>query len=235
MSENTDFARNSVPNIFRFYWLSIVGIIIYVLLDVIAQSLPPHYSPIRDAESDLAVGPYGFIMAINFLNRGLLSLSFVYALSKTVKFVGGNIRAFKTGSSLIVIWGFGSAILAFFPTDVPATPMSWHGAIHFVVAIIVFIAAALGTLSLSLHMDDCEVTKGVKKVAMGIAFSVVLFWTVEFVSPFVLHHFSDSYGGLLERLFLGSVLLWILTVSIYIALGKSVSAKTDLERPVSNA
>lgn len=219
----------------RFYWLSIAGVIIYVLLDVIAQSLPPHYSPIRDAESDLAVGPYGLIMAINFLNRGLLSISFVYALSKTVESFGRKVGSFKTGFSLILIWGFGSAILAFFPTDVPATPMSWHGAIHFVVAIIAFIAAAFGTLALSLRMNDCEVTKGVKKVAISLAILVVVFWALEFISPFVLHHFSDSFGGLLERLFLGSVLLWILTVSAYIVRNKSVSPKTNLERPVSNA
>ncbi|HEY7356765.1 MAG TPA: DUF998 domain-containing protein, partial [Ktedonobacterales bacterium] len=47
--------------------LTIVGIALYVVLDVIAQLLPPHYNPISQAESDLAVGPYGWIMAINFV------------------------------------------------------------------------------------------------------------------------------------------------------------------------
>ena len=41
-------------------------IILYVVLDVVAQVLPPHYSPISQAESLLAVGPYGYIMTVNF-------------------------------------------------------------------------------------------------------------------------------------------------------------------------
>ncbi len=36
--------------------LVIVGIVFYVILDVIAQILAPHYNPISQAESDLAVG-----------------------------------------------------------------------------------------------------------------------------------------------------------------------------------
>jgi len=41
--------------------LTIVGIVFYVILDVIAQLLPPHYSAHSQAESDLAVGPYGLV------------------------------------------------------------------------------------------------------------------------------------------------------------------------------
>jgi hypothetical membrane protein len=53
---------------------------LYVALDIIAQALPPHYSPISQAESDLAVRPYGYVMSINFIVRGLLSLTAVLAL-----------------------------------------------------------------------------------------------------------------------------------------------------------
>jgi len=51
-------------------------IILYVVLDAIAQVLPPHYSPLSQAESLLAVGPYGYIMTVNFLIRGVFSLLF---------------------------------------------------------------------------------------------------------------------------------------------------------------
>jgi hypothetical protein len=30
---------------------------LYVLIDIVLQLLPPHYSVVSDAESDLAVGP----------------------------------------------------------------------------------------------------------------------------------------------------------------------------------
>ena len=58
-----------------------VLIVLYIVLDAIAQALPPHYSPISQAESLLAVGPYGYIMTINFLNRGgYLIYSFGYVI-----------------------------------------------------------------------------------------------------------------------------------------------------------
>ena len=68
-------------------------IILYVILDVIAQVLPPHYSPISQAESLLAVGPYGYIMTVNFLIRGVFSLLFVYALVQILTTLGENWRS----------------------------------------------------------------------------------------------------------------------------------------------
>ncbi len=70
----------------RIYFMAtIMGIVIYLVLDIIAQMLPPHYNFITQAESDLAVGPYGYVMAVNFLIRGLLSLSFIIGLIITFK------------------------------------------------------------------------------------------------------------------------------------------------------
>lgn len=44
----------------RLALATIVGIALYVVIDVITQLLPPHYNPISQAESNLAVGPYGY-------------------------------------------------------------------------------------------------------------------------------------------------------------------------------
>jgi len=37
----------------KLFWTVTLGIALYVVLDVIAQILPPHYNPISQAESDL--------------------------------------------------------------------------------------------------------------------------------------------------------------------------------------
>ena len=67
----------------RFLALAVlIGIALYVLLDIIVQVLPPHYSALSQPESDLAVGPFGFLMAINFVIRGLVALALVWALVK---------------------------------------------------------------------------------------------------------------------------------------------------------
>jgi hypothetical membrane protein len=208
------------PNrIFATYWISIVGVILYVVLDAVAQALPPHYSPIRQAESDLAVGPYWYIMTINFVNRGILSLAFVYAFTKTLGLSGvksSSSSLFKNGSYLLGFgWGVGAILLAFFPTDVPATPISWHGAIHLVVAIIAFICGALGTLVLSRHFGEANVTKGAKKFALPLGWLSVFLLLVDFLGQFLVPRLATRIGGLTERLFLGSVMLWILVVSVY--------------------
>lgn len=208
-------AESSLHRTLGLYWVSIVGVVLYVVLDAAAQSLPPHYSPIRDAESDLAVGPYGYIMAINFVNRGVLSLAFLFAFTKTVDLAGGPRAPFRRGRALLGVWAVGAILLAIFPTDVPATPVSWHGAIHLVVAVVAFIGGGFGVLLLSRRFGESAATRGAKGVASALGSLSVLFLLVQLLLPFTIPKLATRFGGLTERLFLGSVLLWILVVSVY--------------------
>ncbi|MGA2384909.1 MAG: DUF998 domain-containing protein [Candidatus Bathyarchaeia archaeon] len=201
----------------RLFWEVILGIVLYVVLDVVAQLLPPHYSPISQAESDLAVGKYGFIMTLNFLNRGVLSLLFIFAFLRTMDLAGIARSQFRTGTYLLGAWAVGAILLAIFPTDVPATPVSWHGAIHLVVAIIAFIGGAFGTLAISQKLPGKGTLEGLKRVALPLSIIVIVLWVVEFGLPFAFPHLNGRIGGLTERLFLGSVLLWIGVLSAYLA------------------
>lgn len=202
------------PDARRLLWVVVAEIALYVVLDAVVQALPPHYSPVSQAESDLAVGPFGYIMTVNFLNRGVLSLLFVYALSKVLR-PAGVVRL--RGTYLFGAWGVGALLLAAFPTDVPTTPVSWHGAIHLVVAVIAFIGGAFGAIRLSMQMNDIPALAGVRRVALAVAALAVALVLVDLGLPFVLPHFASRVGGLTERLFLGSVLLWIGVVSVYAA------------------
>ena len=187
-------------------------IILYVVLDAVAQVLPPHYSPLSQAESLLAVGPYGYIMTVNFLNRGVFSLLFVGALVQILTTLGENWRSYKLGLYAIVIWGVGALLLA----GLPATGRTLG--IHTIIGIIVLIAAPLGELSISLKLDRVKALASVKRIALAIAvigvLSTVFYWGV---LPF-LHPLKSSYGGFFERLLIGSVILWIGTMATYILL-----------------
>lgn len=198
-----------ISNSRRRYSVALAGVVLYVVLDAIAQSLPPHYSPLSQAESDLAVGPYGYVMTVNFLNRGALSLEFLFAFLATVRLSGLDTSKFRTGKILFGIWSVGAILLAIFPTDVPATPVSWHGAIHLVVAVLAFLGGAFGALLLSYNMSGSPLLKGARRVALPLGCFSVLACLVELLVK------SPHYGGLLERIFLGSVLLWIAYVSAY--------------------
>lgn len=187
-------------------------IILYVVLDVIAQVLPPHYSPISQAESLLAVGPYGYVMTANFLNRGVFSLLFAYAFVQTLTMLGENWRSHKLGLSAIGIWGVGALLLAGFP----ATGRTIG--IHTIVAIVVLIAAPLGELSISLKLDRVEALAGVKKTALVIAVLGVSFMVFYWGFLPFLHILKSSYAGFFERLLIGSVILWMGAISTYILL-----------------
>jgi hypothetical membrane protein len=219
MSEEEGFPASSR----RLLWAVIAGVVLYAVLDVVAQALPPHYNPIQDAESDLAVGPYGFVMAVNFVNRGLLSLVFVYSLTLVHPAAEGargnassNGNRHSRGLYLLGVWGLGAILLAIFPTDVPATPVSWHGAIHLLVATIAFLAGAFGALNLSLQFGQSQALRGVERVATAIAALAVIFCLVTLGLPFVVPHLSTRIGGLDERVFLAMVFLWMTTVSIHL-------------------
>ena len=229
MSKTGNKTRFTYPN--KLYWVATGGVILYFVLDAIAQSLPPHYSPVRTAESDLAVGPYGYIMAVNFLNRGILSLVFIYALLKSIELGGGSTKSFRSGFVLLGIWAVGALLLAFFPTDVPATPMSWHGAIHFIVAIIAFIGGAFGALALSRGFGRNSANMNVKKIAEPIAYLVLVFCLVEFLTPFISPHLVTRFGGFFERLFLGSVLFWIFAVSLFTVRQKGIPKTLEANSP----
>jgi hypothetical protein len=204
----------------RLFWMAKAGVVLYVLLDIIAQILPPHYNPISTAESDLAVGPYGYIMTLNFVNRGLLSLAFLYGFVRTLRLRGIDAGKYRSGVSLLGVWAIGALLLAIFPTDVPATPVSWHGAIHLVVALLAFLGGALGVLRLSLRFGDDPALRAAKRFALPLAGIAVLFLVLLFGLPFALPHLATLIGGLTERVLIGSILVWILTVSVYLERGR---------------
>jgi hypothetical protein len=200
----------------RGYVAVLVGIALYVVLDVVVQFLPPHYSPISQAESDLAVGPYGYIMTINFLNRGLLSLAFIFAFIGTIHLTAEKTAKYRSGLTLLGIWSVGALLLAVFPTDVPATPVSWHGAIHLVVAIVAFLTGAFGALVLSMEMGGNGVLRNLRRYALPTAVLVVIFCLIDLLASIFAHRVNAHFGGLFERLFLGSMLAWITAVSVYL-------------------
>jgi hypothetical protein len=208
----------------RGYEIALIGVILYVALDAVAQLLPPHYSPISQAESDLAVGMFSYIMTLNFLNRGVLSVFFITALIGTIRLQGGSFSQYRGGFYLLGVWSIGALLLAAFPTDVPSTPVSWHGAIHLVVAIIAFLAGGFGTLMISLRMTGDRLTQGVRRFALPIGVLTVILCLLELLEPFIAPHFASNFGGLVERVFLGTVLLWMSSISVHMLRYRDVPA-----------
>jgi hypothetical protein len=195
----------------RWLTLTVALVAVYVALDVVAQLLPPHYSPISQAESDLAVGPYGFVMTANFVVRGILSLAFLVGLAGATTVV----RRSPVGTVLLGVWAIGAFVLAASPTDVGTGPATVHGTVHLLTATIAFVAAAVGEVLLSLRFAGDPRTSPFRTSAIAVsvagAGALVALLAVE-GRPRI----ADQTFGLFERLFLGLVLLWMLAVAWYL-------------------
>jgi hypothetical membrane protein len=215
----------------RLLWWVAGGVLLYLVLDVVVQLLPPHYSPITQAESDLAVGPFGFLMTFNFILRGVLSLTFLVALVRLARLGDRNWLPLRSGVAFLSVWGVGALLLAAFPTDVPSLPLSWHGAIHLVVALLAFFGGAVGVFALADHFDKNDAFRNAKPFAFPFSFVVVILFVVEVTGGFAVPRIADHYGGLIERLFIGSVLAWIFAVSVFLARSPLPAARCDAIPP----
>ena len=193
--------NNSRP----YFIATIFGIVLYIVLNIIAQLLPPHYSVIIQAESLLAVGPYGYIMAVNFVNRGLFSLLFIIGFIITIN---SKKSRYKIGLILFGIWSIGAFILAFNPADV-TPPVTIHGTIHQITALITFFGGSFGILALSIRMRTEDKFKEITKYTLPLSILSV-------ISLVILFSHISSYFGLIERIFLASILLWMLIISSHL-------------------
>lgn len=152
-------------------------------------------------------------MTLNFINRGVLSLCFLFAVMLTANGADVASPRLRRGGWLFGAWSVGALLLAAFPTDVPATPVSWHGAVHLVVAVIAFLGGAFGGLYISLGMARNKALDGARGLAVPLAYLSVVLCIVDIFGGGVAHGVFAHYGGLIERLFLGSVLLWVSAIS----------------------
>ncbi|HVC23104.1 MAG TPA: DUF998 domain-containing protein [Candidatus Dormibacteraeota bacterium] len=183
-----------------------VAVVIYVLIDVLLAFLRPDLSLLHRAESDYGVGPYSWLMDINFLLRGVLSLALAAALLR----LGAKTGRLRVGVGFLAAWGIGSALLAFFPDDPPGTPPTTAGAIHLDLALVAFLCAVVGTIALSLGLRHFPELRQLGGFLLALAVVAII--------PLALlghtHFRPQSLGGLYERIFLGLELLWILIVGI---------------------
>jgi hypothetical protein len=183
---------------------------VYLLLDIVAQLLPPHYSAVTQAESDLAVGPFGYVMTVNFVVRGVLTLSFLGGLLGATT-MG---RRSPVGVGLVAVWGVGAFILAASPTDL-GSETTVHGMVHLATAAIAFLAAAVGELLLSVRCAEDPRLAPFRPAALAFSLSAL----VSLLALFYIQlrpHLFDAVFGLVERVFIGFVLLWILAVAVYL-------------------
>jgi hypothetical membrane protein len=188
---------------------AIAGVAAYVAIDVALVYLRPHFSVLHNAESDYgSTGPYAWVMDLNFVLRGVLSVLVAWALAHTVDAQ----RRLRAGLRFLLVWAAGSVLLAFFPDDPVGTKTHGLARVHVVVALIAFTAVVLGTRIVSRAV---LVDAGWRRVAVPLN---VLSWGA--LVPIVLLGRArlrpESLGGLYEKIFLAVELTWFALAAAWI-------------------
>jgi hypothetical protein len=210
-----------------FATAAMVGVLAYVAVDVLLQLLPPYYDPIRDAESNLAVGPFGWIMNLNFLGRALTTVCAVGAL----RLFGQPSPVRGAGLVLFGAGGVASALLAFFATDVDVVAGSGlasytlTGRLHLLIAGAGFVAAFLAIILLTLWLRRTRVLGNMLPAEAFAALTAIgALWLA------VTHAGAPETLGLAERVCLLGILGWTFVVCAGIrrSSGESTSATRGL-------
>lgn len=183
-------------------------VLLYVVADVVLQFLPPHYSVLSDAESDLAVGPFGWAMQVNFAARAVTSGCVVVAVSLTAPPSSSR----RIGSGLLVAAGLCSAALVFFATDVNRegefgmSPHTGIGVVHVVFATTGFIAVLIAMIVLTSWLGTAYSRSAVTRHRTVTAFLVVACVGLLLLALSLL--VLPQVVGLAERLCLAGILGW---------------------------
>lgn len=201
------------------------GIALYIVLDVVAQALPPHYSPISQAESLLAVGPYGYVMTVNFVVRGALSLLLVAAYARAIPRASQS----RAGLILLGVWGIGALLLAAFPTDAPNARPTVHGAVHLIVALAAFVCGPLGALLLARARRKDASTPIPRALLVGVAVAALVAAGLVILGAPVATR--AGIWGLLERILIGLVLLWMLLAALDLWVSQSLIRQLHSQAP----
>jgi hypothetical membrane protein len=189
------------------YWAlaSITGALAYVAIDGVLALADPHYSLIRNAESDYGVGPNAWLMDVNFLLRGAFSVTAIITIALTTNPKGRS----RLGLALIGVWACCSALLAFFPDNPVGTPVTSAGRIHLLLAAIAFASVAIGTVLVSHRIGSDPAWHSVRRILLVVSVLAVVAGTLAIVS--IRRPLADF--GLYERIFLGFEILWIVLAS----------------------
>lgn len=195
--------RLATSRLARFTAAGVVG---YLLIDVLLALLRPDLSLLHRAESDYGVGSYSWLMDLNFLLRGALSLALAGALLRVA--VGSS--RLRVGVALLSAWGVGSGLLAFFPDDPPGYPVTAAGQVHLALALIAFLCVGVGTIVLSFGIRNFDGLRPLFPwlIVVSVAAAVALALLGH------THFRPDSLDGLYERAFLALELLWMLVVAV---------------------
>lgn len=187
-------------NILSF--ITVIGVGIFAAAEIVQ----PFYRTDRalsDAYSSYASGKYGFVQTFAFVALSVGS----FALSLGLSFLGSASADWRSGVTLLTVWSTGVLVAAIFPMEGGALPASAN--IHSLASMLSFLAIIASMLLFSRAFG-----RNMKWQRFGFSSWVfALSGAASFVLVAAIHH--PTCFAILQRLFLGSVVLWIAATGAY--------------------
>jgi hypothetical protein len=185
------------------------GPIVLVVMDFTAAFTSPDYNMVRDSISSLALTRLGFLQTIGFLAIGLLVEIFTAGLLFNIR----GVRGFRLSIGLLVIFGFALLLIGAFRTDPVSGPNTTEGTIHGITATGAFWAFPIAILVIapSLRNDPAWRNLFLYTFIAGLL-AVVLVIILGILSDEV------SWFGLLERLLVANMIIWVEVAAIKLLL-----------------
>ena len=99
----------------------------------------------------------------------------------------------------------------------PGEEPTAQGRAHALIALVAYVAAAVGMIVVSWELRDAEATAALARWAWPIALFAAVAMVVQFAGFAAAARSTDEglgrYAGLLQRIFIGSVMLWTALVA----------------------
>ena len=117
--------------------------------------------------SSTAMGPYGWLQTLNFIQVGLSVIAIAIGLWRTVQ------PRPRVGIAFVVIAGV-ALLLSMFTTDgTTNTPTTWHGYIHGIAFLLLVFSTLLGAIALAIQLRNNAQWRGVALAAIGVPIVIV--------------------------------------------------------------
>jgi hypothetical protein len=162
--------------------------------------LRPDYNPLQRFISEYAVGSYGIVMRLAFFCLSAGSLALAISLYRSIS---GSARSY-TALILLLGWSICVFIAGIFPTDLAGSAETSSGSIHDKASLIGFVSIVLASFFLLRFRRD---EKWKKHYRSSLLLSLIMMITfLTFMASIIMEF---RFIGLIQRLFIMAVLLWL--------------------------
>jgi hypothetical protein len=201
----------------------VVGPLLFIVVFLIEGATRPGYSAWRNYVSDLALSDQGWQQIANFIVCGLLVIGFSVGLRRVLR----TGKASIAGPLLLGLFGVGLLVAGLFPTDpgrgyppgapLSGTPTTFHGWVHGINAIPVFLLLATLPFVLARRFADEPGAPAWATYSRIVGAVIILtFIGGNVIGPLSEHGVIPRLSGLVQRIQLITGWTWISSIAYHL-------------------